>query len=194
MAAFLIRGHNLYLVHLDRADRAMRDGRTDVAAGEIRVAQSMRPGSSLVKATIMKLKQCPTTRNSCLSLPLNPSQPFWGAEPCTHLKCDGLLHTSKAPDGSEFYYLGLSITSGPHEAKNGMQTSLTETLTMQAIDEFGEIACTTSWERLRTQAIDQRGRPVGRPVEVSESVGTKSDFDPIALSMRDQIERSSSHR
>jgi hypothetical protein len=193
VAAFLIREHNPYLVHLDRADRAMRDGRTDIAASEIHAAQNMRPGSILLKTTIMKLEQLSTTRNSCLSLPLNPFQTFLHAEPCTHLKCDGLLHTSKAPDGSEFYYLGLRITSGPNRAENGMQTGLTETLSMQAIDEFGEIACTTSWERQRTQTVDQKGRPVGRPVDVSESVGTKPDFDPIAQSLHEQIERSSGH-
>jgi len=191
--AFLIRGHNLYLVHLNRADRAMRDGRTDIAAREIHVAQNMKPGSILLKTTIMKLEQLSTTRNSCLSLPLNPDQPTLHAEPCTYLKCDGLLHASKAPDGREFYYLGLSNTSGPYGAKNGIQTRLNETLTMQAIDEFGEIACTTYWERLRTQAVDQRGRPVGRPVDVSESVGTKPDFDPIAQSLHEQIEKSSGH-
>jgi membrane associated rhomboid family serine protease len=193
VAAFLIRGHNLYLVHLDRADRAMRDGRTDIASTEIHVARSMKPDSSLVKASIMRLKQFSTTRDSCLSLPLNPSRPISLVDPCAQLKCDGLLHASNAPDGREFYYLGLINATRPFGANNGMQTSLTETLTMQAIDEFGEIACTTSWERLRTQAVDQRGRPVGRPIQVSESVGTKSEFDPVAQSMRDQIEKSSGH-
>ena len=136
------------------------------------------------------MEQHRITGISCRALPLNPFVPNSRSEPCTDLKCDGLLHVAQVPQGGEFYYLGSIDTSEPFEAKSDLETKRTESLTMQSIDEFGGVSCTTAWERVVTQSVDRQGQPVGRPIQTSETVGTKSNFDPIAISMQNQIEKS----
>jgi rhomboid protease GluP len=53
--AFGFRRHNLYLVHLDAAARAIQNGNTDLAAQELRVAEEMKPDSAMRKFLQQKL-------------------------------------------------------------------------------------------------------------------------------------------
>jgi rhomboid protease GluP len=47
LGAFGFRQHNFYLVHLDAAARDLQNGKTDLAAQELRVAREMNPDSLL---------------------------------------------------------------------------------------------------------------------------------------------------
>jgi rhomboid protease GluP len=55
VSAFGFRQHNLYLVHLDAAARAIQSGKTDLAAEELRTAQAMKPDSPIGQFLRQKL-------------------------------------------------------------------------------------------------------------------------------------------
>jgi rhomboid protease GluP len=55
LGVFEFRQHNLYLVHLDAAARAIQNDKTDVAAQELRVAREMKPDSAIGKFLQQKL-------------------------------------------------------------------------------------------------------------------------------------------
>jgi rhomboid protease GluP len=55
VGSFEFRQHNLYLVHLDAAARAIQSGKTDLAAEELRTAQAMKPDSPIGQFLKQKL-------------------------------------------------------------------------------------------------------------------------------------------
>ena len=55
LGAFEFRQRNLYLVHLDAAARAIQNGKMDLAAAELRTAQTMKPDSPIGQFLQQKL-------------------------------------------------------------------------------------------------------------------------------------------
>jgi rhomboid protease GluP len=64
--AFEFRQHNLYLVHLDAAARAIQSGKTDLAAEELRTALAMKPDSPIGQFLRQKLDHAESPESPAL--------------------------------------------------------------------------------------------------------------------------------
>ncbi len=187
-ACIWIRLTHPYLTHINAAERALDHRRYGDAARELHLALALKPGSPLAQHMVFLLQgERRPQVNYCVSLPLNSFQPVRFYDPCRALQCDGQLHTSPTPDGTTAYYLGTITASTPLETNGRREKEITAIVTMQDLDEFGEIGCTVKRSQVSRQKVDVNGNSVDKPMEISESSATISVFDPQAEALHKLI-------
>jgi len=189
LGAISIRQHDCYVVHLDSASRALEKGRNDEAATELHIALRMKPKSELAHYFVREWEYSGGFKNACSLLSANAPRCDFGSSVCKDLECDGQVHTMTAPDGTRISYQGTLEISTPPQVDGALQTTTIATVTSQALDEFGEIACTIARSTMTKQELDANGAAKGKARMISSTEGTMSEFDPKALSMRDQVLR-----
>lgn len=183
-----IRLTDRYLVHVTIAERAMNRKEYDDAARELHLAMAMKPGSRLLHDFAVQLQAERTDRvNQCTALEPSTTDMMHSADPCRGKQCDGQLHTFRAADGTTAYYVGTITVTTPLESTGLIEKETTAKVTMQALDEFGEIGCTVSWSGVTRHKVDGNGNPIAKPTAYKESSATISEFDPEAKSLHELI-------
>src|SRR5579871_552727 len=147
-----------YLVHVNAAERALDRKEYDHAARELHLALAMQSGSRVAQRFAIQLEAERSPRaNYCASLPPDPIQLERVIDPCGGRQCDGQVHAFPVSDAAQAYYVGTVMTTTPLSANGGMERESTATVTMQALDEYGEIGCTVKWSQISRQQVDDNG-------------------------------------
>lgn len=177
--AVVVRQSHMYLIHLDSADRLLNEGRLGDADREIRIALRMKPRDELALHLARQVKARRTSSNACQ---LSAAGPLQLEGLCGGLACDGRVHVTSRPDGTKVSYQG---TVKKEKDENLSETTTTTVLT-QTLDDLGLIDCTFERTAVTKQELNNKGITHGGPKVVSERVGNISEFDPRAVSMKDE--------
>ena len=184
--ALTARVYNGYAVDLDAAMRDLDAGRGEDAIRELQIALNARPGSDLAKSLLPRAEEVRKSTPACLRLPLNPVDPKRLRHPCSDLLCDDKIHLLPASDSMQAYYVGSKQTDVSHMRENATIT-FTEKLAMQCLDRYGNIACTTHWEKVTTWLINKEDANGAFPEETSEKITVIPASDPAAKSLRERF-------
>ena len=179
VSAISVRQAKSYVVHLGAASRALDQGRTKDASRELHAALRIRPDARLAPDLIRDLKGQGGTRSSCTLLATVVRSQAFHDNPCEGRQCDGAIHKIDWPDGTNGAYQGTREIHNP----NIPVANRTTTLTIQALDDFGEIGCTFRTTRVQMQTDSHRDVK-GEEFRTDETV---SSFDPQAVNMRAAI-------
>ncbi len=181
-----IRHYNSYVVHLNSASRALDKGSNAEAVKELHIALRMKPNSKAARYLAREWENRNGPKDACSSLLANrPSQGFRD-NVCKGVECDGAFHLVREPDGRARSYQGTVETSAPNPVDGILQSTTTAALTIQTLDEFGEIACTVEWTTVTKRRVDAEGVASGVPLSVTQSERTVSESDPKATYLHDR--------
>jgi membrane associated rhomboid family serine protease len=182
LGAISVRQAHGYVVHLSYAVRALERGQMDEASRQLHIALQMKPESRVAHFLARQLEDH-RHQDGCVGLRYDPRKFALNPDLCKGRICDGQVHTANGPDGTRISYRG---TIQSQDGKGASEIATTTTLTMQILDEFSDIACTTVNTSVTKQRINARGLTKGPAHLALTSQSTLSDDDPEARSMRDQ--------
>jgi rhomboid protease GluP len=192
LGAIAARRYDRYMITLGTAAHELDKGRLDGASREIQAAMRMKPDSQLAHAMARdvidrKQKEGALPSDNCAALPDDPLRENYTpiTSPCDERICDGKIHTAEMPDGRLISYRGIIGAPIPAKAFDSTRSTTTTEVLFQALDQFGEIACTVDAVDTTTQKLDAKGNPTSKTIHVETSGGTISQFDPKAVSMRE---------
>ena len=183
-AALSIRQTHLYLIPLDRADRALERGDLIAASTELQKAMAIRQPGPLARSLLQRLEQMRSSDDYCSSLPINPHTSSDSADLCGMLQCDGTIHIFDARNKRKAIYIGGQFIADARPLDPLTTRTSISTITMEALDEFDEISCATTWQSVTELNVNESGAPLRNSRPAAQTISAIPASDPRAIGLR----------